>query len=86
MYYAAQVMNEAYDKKLCLDNLQRNEDNMYHLGQYPCHPQLAMSQVRHFIPYSFTHNLFFTFYLLVIVFCAELGWDATPRGVVRPSA
>lgn len=38
------VMNAAYGKKLCLDNLQRNEDHPYNLGQYPCHPQLAMSQ------------------------------------------
>lgn len=38
-------MNEAFGKKLCLDNLQRNEDQPYNLGQYPCHPKMAMSQV-----------------------------------------
>lgn len=38
-------MNEALGKKLCLDNLQRNEEHPYILGQYPCHPDMAMSQV-----------------------------------------
>lgn len=38
-------MNEAHGRKLCLDNLQRNEENgPYNLGQYPCHPTLMMSQ------------------------------------------
>ncbi len=39
-------MSEAFGKKLCLDNLQRNEDQPYNLGQYPCHPTMAMSQVK----------------------------------------
>jgi hypothetical protein len=38
-------MNDAFGKQLCLDNLQRNEDQPYNLGQYPCHAQMAMSQV-----------------------------------------
>lgn len=38
-------MNDAFGKNLCLDNLQRNEDQPYNLGQYPCHAQMAMSQV-----------------------------------------
>jgi len=42
-------MNDAFGKKLCLDNLQRNEDQPYNLGQYPCHAQMAMSQVIIFI-------------------------------------
>lgn len=39
------VINEAFGKQLCLDNLQHNEDQPYNLGQYPCHAQMAMSQV-----------------------------------------
>lgn len=40
------VMNSAFGKQLCLDNLQRSVDDggSYLLGQYPCHAELASSQ------------------------------------------
>jgi len=44
-------MNDAYGRKLCLDNLQHSEDGSYNLGQYPCHPTMMMSQC-----FAFTHD------------------------------
>ena len=46
-------MNKAFGKKLCLDHLQRKEDQEYILGQYPCHPTMVMSQVYIY----FNHNV-----------------------------
>ncbi|KAK2711444.1 hypothetical protein QYM36_012570 [Artemia franciscana] len=38
------VRNSVGDKSLCLDTLQRSEDNPYIIGYYPCHNFLASSQ------------------------------------------
>lgn len=50
--------------KLCLDNMQRNEDALYNLGMYPCHAKLSQSQVMFML-------FFFVMWLWSFVYCLE---------------